>query len=145
MLVGYTIVAGAAVLLGQAMLMIIPLSTLVIISGIVFVVVGLLMFKLDIGTNPKETHSQNPFRAASLMIVLTELGDKTQIVTIALAARFAQPIAVFVGVMLAFVMVDGLSILLAGRIGKRLQTRKVKTVSAFMFIVLGILTLLGIL
>jgi len=145
MLVGYIIVAGAAVLLGQAMLVIIPLSTLVISSGIVFVVVGLLMFKLDTETNPKETHSRNPFQAASLMIVLTEFGDKTQIVTIALAARFAQPIAVFFGVMLAFVIVDGLSILLAGRIGKRLPTRKVKTVSAFMFIVLGILTLLGIL
>jgi putative Ca2+/H+ antiporter (TMEM165/GDT1 family) len=77
------------------------------------------------------------------MIILTELGDKTQVVTIALAARFAQPIAVFCGVLLALALVDGLSIVLAGHVGKRLPTGKVKKVSALAFIVLGILTLLG--
>jgi len=78
------------------------------------------------------------------MIVLTELGDKTQIMTIALAARFAQPVTVFLGVLSAFVVIDGLSILLADRLGKRIPTNKVKKVSAIIFIVLGILTLLGI-
>jgi putative Ca2+/H+ antiporter (TMEM165/GDT1 family) len=77
------------------------------------------------------------------MIILTELGDKTQVVTIALAARFAQPIAVFSGVLLAFAVVDGLSIVLAGHVGKRLPISRVKKVSAMVFIVLGILTLLG--
>jgi putative Ca2+/H+ antiporter (TMEM165/GDT1 family) len=144
MIAGYAVVAGVGVLVGQALLMVIPLSTLTLISGVIFVAVGLLMLKVDVKTDAPSTRSGNPFRAASLMIVLTELGDKTQIITIALAARFAQPIAVFSGVLLAFAIVDGVSIMLAGSLGKRLPTSKVKKVSAVMFIVLGILTFLGL-
>jgi len=144
MIAGFAVVAGVGVLVGQALLTIIPLSTLTLISGVIFVAVGLLMLKVDVRTDIPSTRSGNPFRAASLMIVLTELGDKTQIITIALAARFAQPIAVFSGVLLAFAIVDGLSIMLAGSLGKRLPTSKVKKVSALMFIVLGILTFLGL-
>jgi putative Ca2+/H+ antiporter (TMEM165/GDT1 family) len=102
------------------------------------------MLKLNTGTDVPSTRSGKPFQAASLMIILTELGDKTQVVTIALAARFAQPIAVFSGVLLAMAIVDGLSIILAGHVGKRLPTSKAKKVSAIVFIILGILTLFGI-
>lgn len=145
MIAGYTVVAGVGVLVGQALLAILPLSTLTLISGLIFVAVGLLMLKVDVEARAAATRSRSPFYAASLMIVLTELGDKTQIVTIALAARFAQPIAVFSGVLLAFAIIDGVSIILAGHLGKRLPTSKVKKASAIVFIVLGILTFLGLL
>lgn len=146
MIAGFAFVAGVGVLVGQALLTIIPLSALRVASGFIFVAVGLLMLKVDVDTGVAARRSgSNPFQAASLMIVLTELGDKTQIVTIALAARFAQPIAVFSGVLLAFAVIDGLSIILAGNLGKRLPTGKVKKASAILFIALGILTLLGIL
>lgn len=144
MIAGYVVVAGLAVLVGQALLAIIPLSMLTLISGVIFVVIGLLMLKVDVQSGIASPRAKSPFLAAALMIVLTELGDKTQIVTIALAARFAQPIAVFAGVLSAFVVIDGLSIILADRLGKRVPTSKVKKVSAVIFIVLGILTLFGI-
>lgn len=144
MIAGFAFVAGLGALAGQALLSVIPLSTLVIASGLVFIAIGFLMLKVDVDTSAPRRRSGNPFQAASLMIVLTELGDKTQIITIALAARFAQPIVVFSGVLVAFAVVDGLSIALAGRLGERLPTDKVKKASAIIFIVLGILTLLGL-
>jgi len=144
MIVGYVVVAGLAVLIGQAFLAIIPLSALTLASGLIFVAIGLLMLKIDVGKGVSSPRAKSPFLAASLMIVLTELGDKTQIATIALAARFAQPTAVFLGVLSAFALVDGLSILLADRLGKRLPVNKIKKISAVIFIVLGVLTLLGI-
>jgi len=144
MITGFAIVTGVGVLIGQALLAIIPLSLLTLISGLIFVAVGILMLKLNTRTDVPSTRSGKPFQAASLMIILTELGDKTQVVTIALAARFAQPIAVFSGVLLAMAIVDGLSIILAGHVGKRLPTSKAKKVSAIVFIILGILTLFGI-
>jgi len=144
MITGYAIVAGVGVLIGQALLAIIPLSLVNLISGLIFVVIGILMLKVSAGADAPSLRSGKPFQAASLMIVLTELGDKTQVVTITLAARFAQPVAVFSGVLLALAIVDGLSIILAGHVGKRLPTSKVKKVSAIVFIVLGILTLLRI-
>ncbi len=145
MITGFAVVAGLGVLVGQALLAIIPLSTLTVISGLIFVAVGLLMLKVRVETYTPSARSGTPFQVASLMIVLTELGDKTQIVTVALAARFAQPLAVFSGVMLALAVIDGVSIILAGSVGKRLPTSKVKKISAVMFIVFGILTFLGLL
>ncbi len=143
MITGFAIIAGASVLIGQALLAILPLPLLTLISGLIFVAVGILMLKLKTEENIPLTRLGKPFQTAALMIVLTELGDKTQVAAIALAAHYAQPIAVFSGVLLALAVVDGLSILLAGHVGKRLPISKVKMVSAILFIVLGILTLLG--
>ncbi len=145
MIGGFVVVAGVGVTVGQALLAVIPLSTLTLVSGVVFILVGLLMFRMDLENSVGRTYSRNPFQAAALMIVLTEMGDKTQILTVALAARFADPIAVFIGVLSAFAIVDGLSIVLAGKIGERLPTSKVRKVSALAFILLGALTLLGVL
>jgi putative Ca2+/H+ antiporter (TMEM165/GDT1 family) len=144
MISGFAIIAGASVLIGEALLLIIPFSLLNMISGLIFVAVGILMLKLSNGSDEPSAPSGKPFRTALVMIVLTELGDKTQIATIALAARYAQPVAVLTGVMLALALVDGLSILSAGHLGKRLPVRKVKIISAIVFIALGILTLLRI-
>ena len=144
MIAGYVVVAGLAVLVGQTLLAVIPLSTLTFISGIVFIAIGLLMLKVNVESRVNGPRSKSPFLAAFVMIVLTELGDKTQIVTIALAARFAEPVVVFAGVLSAFAMIDGSSIILANRLGKRVPTGKIKKASAIIFVVLGILTLLGI-
>lgn len=143
MIVAFTVVAGLGVLVGQALLLVIPLPLLTMISGLVFSVVGLLMLQMKVESDIARPHAKGTFLAALLMIVFAELGDKTQIVTIALAARFAQPLAVFSGVLLGFVIIDGLSIILADRLGKRIPTSKVKKASAIIFIVLGIFTLLG--
>ena len=43
MITGFAIVTGVGVLIGQALLAIIPLSLLTLISGLIFVAVGLLM------------------------------------------------------------------------------------------------------
>jgi putative Ca2+/H+ antiporter (TMEM165/GDT1 family) len=103
------------------------------------------MLTMNVKSGVRSSRVKGPFLTTSLMIILTELGDKTQIVTIALAARFTEALAVFTGVLSAFVMIDGLSIILADRLGKRVRAGKVKKVSAIMFIVLGILTVLGML
>jgi len=146
MIAGYVFVAGVGVLVGQALLTIVPLSVLVLVSGFIFVTIGLLMLRTNVdNVIPAKYSGSNPFQAASLLIVLTELGDKTQIVTVALAARFAQPVAVFLGVLLAFAVVEGLSIMLAGNLGRRLPRDKVRRGAAIVFMALGVLTLLGIL
>jgi putative Ca2+/H+ antiporter (TMEM165/GDT1 family) len=144
MILGYVVVVGLAVAVGQALLAVIPLSTLTFVSGIIFIVLGLLMLRVDVENGVRRPRAKSPLLAALIMIILTELGDKTQIATIALAARFAQPIAVFFGAMSAFAIVDGLSIVLADRLTKQVSTGRIKKVAAIIFIILGILTLLRI-
>jgi len=48
MVSGFFVVAGSAVLIGQALLAVIPLSTLTFISGLIFVAMGILMLKVDV-------------------------------------------------------------------------------------------------
>jgi len=82
------------------------------------------------------------FIESFLSITVSELGDKTQIMTSAPATRFGQPIAVFSGALLAFAAIDGVSILLAGSLRKRLAMGKVGQISAIVFMAIGILRLL---
>ena len=82
------------------------------------------------------------FIASFPSITVSELGDKTQIMTIALATRFGEPIAVFSGALLAFAAIDGVSILLAGSLRKRLAMGEVGQISAIVFMAIGILRLL---
>ncbi len=144
-ILGFTIMEGSAVLIGQALLTMIPFSILKFASGLMFLVIGLIMLKANVRTGLKQPNVKNPFLASSAMVILTELGDKTQIVTIALAARFVEPLAVFLGALSALAFVSGLSIVLANQLSRRVSIDKVKRVSAIIFMVLGILTLVGIL
>jgi putative Ca2+/H+ antiporter (TMEM165/GDT1 family) len=103
----------------------------------------LLTLKVDVHYAPRIRSRRGTLYARSLVIALTELGDKTQIMTIALATRFGQPIAVFSRALLAFAAIDGVSIL-AGSLGKRLAMGKVRQISAIEFMAIGILRLLKI-
>ncbi|WP_455285929.1 TMEM165/GDT1 family protein [[Eubacterium] cellulosolvens] len=143
-IIGFAIVAGVAVLVGQSLHALIPLSTIVWISGLVFIAAGLLMLKVDVHHTPRIRSRRGTLYATSLVIALTELGDKTQIMTIALATGFRQPIAVFSRALLAFAAIDGVSILLAGSLGKQLAMGKVRQISAIVFMAIGILRLLKI-
>ena len=73
---GYAVVEGAGVAVGQVLLTVVPLSVLMTISGLIFVIAGLLMLRIDV-QNDVATKGTGPFRTALLLIVLTEMDDKT--------------------------------------------------------------------
>ena len=75
---------------------------------------------------------------------LAEMGDKTQIATVALAAQYHAFIAVVTGTTLGMMIANVPAVLLAGRIAKRVPIRLVRAVAAFIFAVLGILALIGV-
>ncbi len=76
-----------------------------------------------------------------VMIFLAELGDKTQISTFALAADSRSMLSVFLGASGALVLTSLLAVVLGGVIGRFVPDRLIKIVSAAVFIVFGVLTL----
>lgn len=74
------------------------------------------------------------------LILLAELGDKTQICTILLSAK-SPSLSVFSGAMAAFFVVDGLSALLGGKILSYLPENVVKLMAGAVFLVFGIISL----
>ena len=75
-------------------------------------------------------------------IFLAEMGDKTQLAAMTLAAETKNPWAVFVGASVAIVCVSGLGVLVGGLLGQYLPLEWIKRVAAVAFILIGVLMLL---
>ncbi len=75
---------------------------------------------------------------------LAEMGDKTQIATVALAARYDAFVAVVAGTTLGMMLANVPAVYLGDRIAKKVSMTLVHGVSALIFAVLGVLTLLSV-
>ena len=77
------------------------------------------------------------------VIFLAEMGDKTQLAVMTMAADSKKPWAVFLGASLALVAVSALGVLVGSLIGDYVPLVWVKRVAATAFIVIGVLMLFG--
>ena len=83
------------------------------------------------------------FAATAVSFFLVEMGDKTQIATVALAARYAATAAVVAGTTLGMMIANVPAVYLGKRMLKRVPIRVVHALGAALFAVLGALTLAG--
>ena len=83
------------------------------------------------------------FGTTVLAFFLAEMGDKTQIATVALAARYTELVAVVLGTTLGMMVANVPAVFLGDRIAKRLSMRVVHGLAALIFAVLGVLTRLS--
>jgi putative Ca2+/H+ antiporter (TMEM165/GDT1 family) len=77
------------------------------------------------------------------VIFLAEMGDKTQLVAMTMAAETKKPWAVFVGAAVALACVSALGVAVGGALGHYLPVGWIKRVAAVAFIVIGVLILVG--
>ncbi|OYU98328.1 MAG: hypothetical protein CFE45_16900 [Burkholderiales bacterium PBB5] len=84
------------------------------------------------------------FGTTVVAFFLAEMGDKTQIATVALAARYSDLLAVVAGTTLGMMIANVPAVLLGDQIAKRLSMTVVHGVAAAIFAVLGVLTLLNV-
>ncbi|MEK6568209.1 MAG: TMEM165/GDT1 family protein [Candidatus Omnitrophota bacterium] len=76
-------------------------------------------------------------------IFLAELADKTEMAVLNLTAKTKSPWPVFCGAMLAFGIATLLAVVFGGAIGKFVPENILRMVSAGIFILIGVLTLMG--
>lgn len=77
------------------------------------------------------------------IIFLAEMGDKTQLAAMTMAADTKRPWAVFIGSSLALVAVSALGVMVGSMIGHYVPLEWVKRAAAVAFILIGILMLAG--
>jgi putative Ca2+/H+ antiporter (TMEM165/GDT1 family) len=75
---------------------------------------------------------------------LAEMGDKTQIATVAMAAQFKAFWAVVAGTTLGMMIANVPAVLLGDRLAGRIPVRLVHGVAALIFLVLGLAVLFGV-
>jgi len=74
---------------------------------------------------------------------LAEMGDKTQVATIALAAKYASYAAVVTGTTVGMLIANVPAVLLGERVAKRVPVGLVHLVAAAIFAAMGVIALLG--
>ena len=84
------------------------------------------------------------FGATLVTFFLAEMGDKTQLATIALAAHYASPLLVVVGTTLGMLIADVPAVFVGDRFANKIPMKLVHTLAAAIFAVLGMATLLGL-
>ena len=77
------------------------------------------------------------------VIFLAEMGDKTQLAAMTMAAQTKKPWAVLIGASLALTVVSALGIAVGSALGNYLPLLWIKRAAAIAFIVIGVLILLG--
>lgn len=83
------------------------------------------------------------FGTTLVAFFLAEMGDKTQVATVALAAQYQSLLSVVAGTTLGMMLANVPAVLLGDRIAHAIPVRLVHGIAAVIFAVLGVATLLG--
>jgi putative Ca2+/H+ antiporter (TMEM165/GDT1 family) len=106
---------------------------------------GWMLIPDKVDANAAESTSRfGVFGTTVITFFLAEMGDKTQIATVALAARYGSLLQVVAGTTLGMMLADIPAVFLGDTIAKKVNMRLVRGVSAFIFALLGVLTLLNV-
>ena len=84
------------------------------------------------------------FGATFITFFLAEMGDKTQIATIALAASYGTPWLVVIGTTLGMLIADVPAVFIADKFADKIPMKLVHSIAAAIFAALGVLTLLQV-
>ena len=83
------------------------------------------------------------FGATLITFFLAEMGDKTQIATVAMAAHYPNPVLVVIGTTLGMMIADVPAVFIGDRFAARIPMKLVHGIAAAMFAVMGLATLFG--
>jgi Ca2+/H+ antiporter, TMEM165/GDT1 family len=85
-----------------------------------------------------------PYGTTAVTFFLVEMGDKTQIATLSLAARYHTLTAVVAGTTLGMLIADVPAVLLGGAVAERIPVALMHRIGALMFLALALLAALGV-
>jgi Ca2+/H+ antiporter, TMEM165/GDT1 family len=83
------------------------------------------------------------FGATLITFFLAEMGDKTQVATIAMAAHYATPMLVVIGTTLGMLIADVPAVFVGDKLAAKIPMKLVHAIAAAIFALLGAATLLG--
>ena len=115
------------------------------ILGASFLVMAVWMLipdKLD-GDKPDSTARFGVFGSTVIVFFLAEMGDKTQLATVMLAAKYEAFIGVVAGTTLGMMLANAPVVWQGERVTRWIPLRVVHIVSALIFLGLGLFALLG--
>jgi putative Ca2+/H+ antiporter (TMEM165/GDT1 family) len=146
--VGYTVHVAIAVAFGSVLARL-PERPIQLVVGALFILGGVLTWRAggeEASAGRQWSRSMSAFRVAwtaASVILVAEFADLTQLATAGFAARFDDPLAVFVGAAAALASVSGLAVIAGSWLTTRVPLRVIQRAAAVLFVVIGVVTLVG--
>ena len=116
------------------------------VLGLSFIVMAgwiLVPDKIDDGAADAVTN-HGVFLATAISFFLAEIGDKTQVATVALAVHYGAPLLVVIGTTLGMLIADVPAVFVGDKLGQKLPVRAIHFVAALVFAALGVAALIGV-
>ncbi|HHY81185.1 MAG TPA: TMEM165/GDT1 family protein [Clostridiales bacterium] len=131
---------GLAVVLGSYISYFIPINTIQIIAGFAFVGFSLWTLKTESeDEDEKEKKSKfGPVVTVALAFFIGELGDKTQLTAITLAADASYPLFILCGTVLGMMVTGGVGIVVGMKLGDKIPELAIKIIAAAVFMFFGV-------
>jgi putative Ca2+/H+ antiporter (TMEM165/GDT1 family) len=127
-----------AVYVGNYLTSIIPLHVIKIAASASFILFGLWTIRGDRLEDEDKRFNFNPFWTVTTAFFLAEMGDKTQLATVALAAEFNTVVPVWVGTTTGMLIADGVGIVVGILLHKKIPEKQIKWFAALVFIAFGL-------
>jgi len=117
-------------------------ATLTWVVGLAFIGFGLWTLRPDTLAGDLRLIGGGAFVTATVAFFLAEMGDKTQLATVALAARYPGRLAeVVLGTTLGMLAANVPAVLVGEVLAERIPMARIRLVAAALFLAMGVLTL----
>ncbi|SPQ01595.1 conserved membrane hypothetical protein [Candidatus Sulfobium mesophilum] len=123
---------------GNYLAAIVPMAYIKIAAAASFIIFGLWTIRGDTLEGEDKRYNFNPFWTVAIAFFMAEMGDKTQLATIALAVKYNTIITVWLGTTTGMIISDAFGIIVGNVMGKHIPDRAIKWVSALVFIAFGV-------
>lgn len=131
-----------AVAAGSYISAFIPMDYVKIVAAISFLIFGFWTLRGDtLDDEDKKISKFGPIITVTIAFFLAEMGDKTQLMTIAIAADSVNPLFILMGTTVGMLVADGIGILGGAWMNKHIPEKYVKLIAGIVFLFFGTLTL----
>ena len=127
-----------AVVAGSWLTNIVPLDAIQIAASASFILFGLWTLRGDQLEGEDKKYKFSPFWTVAVAFFFAEMGDKTQLATVALAAKYQTIFPIWMGTTTGMLVADAFGIIVVVVFGKKIPERFVKWFAAVIFILFGI-------
>jgi len=138
-LLNHSLAATAGVWLARLM----QPRALAVLLGLTFLGFGVWTLFPDTAAEPGQHAGWGPLLSTIVIFFLAEMGDKTQLATVALGARYASTALVTAGTTLGMLAADGIAVFAAAKLHRVAPIRWVRLIAAGLFFLFGLGALLG--
>ena len=138
----FLIADGLAIVFGDVLIKFLPINYIKLAAGLAFILIGLFtLFKKD--EDELNCDLKTPFMSAFLLILLSEMGDKTQLAAGLFATEY-NAFMVFFGVMFALFLLSVMAIFLGKFLFKHVKKQLISNIAGTLFVAIGVITLINI-